>query len=74
LLGSPEGNQIEDISALASLENLADIKLWNNKISDISPLENLPGLKTLWILKGNPLSDESLIIVDNLKNRGVEVQ
>ena len=73
MLGSPESNQVEDVSALASLEKLVQLRLWNNKISDISPLANLPNVRTLWIINGNLLDEKSLSIVEQLKNKGVEI-
>jgi len=67
-------NHIIDISALASLTKLTDLHLWNNQINDISPLVNLPDLRRVGVVLGNPVDDWSRnTLVPQLKERGVEV-
>jgi Leucine-rich repeat (LRR) protein len=56
------------------MTKLQELRIWNNKISDMSPLAGLTNLKTLWILNGNPLSEESMnTYIPQLKARGVQV-
>jgi Leucine-rich repeat (LRR) protein len=43
------GNNISDISVLASLTKLRDIYLWNNQIVDITPLTDLVQLKYVFL-------------------------
>jgi Leucine-rich repeat (LRR) protein len=73
-MGSPENNQISDISPLSSLTKLKELRMWNNQVKDISSLISLNALKVLWILQGNPLSDESMnIYIPQLKMKGIQV-
>ena len=68
-----DGNQISDVSPLASLTNLTDLDLGNNQISDVSPLASLTNLTDLG-LYDNPLSQESIDVhVPNFEARGVTV-
>jgi len=50
------GNQIGDISAVASLSKLQDLYLWSNQVKDISALANLPDLRFLF-LQDNQIED-----------------
>jgi hypothetical protein len=50
------GNQISDITPLASLTSLQWLGLWGNQISDLSPLASLTNLWTLY-LGFNQISD-----------------
>jgi Leucine-rich repeat (LRR) protein len=74
-LGLP-GNNISDISALASLTNLEWLDLMSNNISDISPLVENSGLSagnTVY-LSGNPLSTTSVnAYIPQLEARGVYI-
>jgi Leucine-rich repeat (LRR) protein len=49
------------------------LRLPNNLIEDISVLTELPKLQTLWIM-GNPLDEKSEGIIQELKNKGIEVR
>jgi Leucine-rich repeat (LRR) protein len=55
------------------MTKLRTLALWDNEIVDISPLKELPDLRTLTIKNGNPLSEESTVILDELIEKGVEV-
>jgi hypothetical protein len=53
---------ISDYSVLRELPHLSEIRLWENKLEDISFLSSLPGLKVL-SLGGNPgIHDYSVLI------------
>ena len=50
------GNQIVDVSPLASLTRLEHLELGGNEIVDVSPLTSLPTLR--WLnLSGNKIQD-----------------
>ena len=69
-------NQISDISSLSPLTNLSVLSLYNNQISDISPLVANAGLSAGDVvdLRNNPLSDEALNdYIPALQARGGEV-
>jgi putative cell wall-binding protein len=63
-------NYITDISGLSSLKN-GEIDLSDNLITDISPLSNM--VSGTLNLSNNPLNENSLAIIQTLKNRGVNV-
>jgi Leucine-rich repeat (LRR) protein/putative cell wall-binding protein len=64
-------NLLKDIKALENV-TAGDIDLENNQIVDISPLRNLT---TGTInLKHNPLNSESIKLIRELRNKGVEVE
>ena len=68
--------QIEDVSALSGLTQLAKVWLGNNRIRDLAPLVANPGLGggDLVYVPRNPLTDESINQhVATLRNRGVIV-
>ena len=53
-----EGNQISDLSPIAGLVELRDLRLDENPISDLSPLKNLKNLTHL-VCRDTPVSDLS---------------
>jgi internalin A len=55
-----EGNQIEDLSPLASMVNLQKLNMVGNNISDISPLYGLKNLKHL-DLSDNDISEDQAL-------------
>jgi Leucine-rich repeat (LRR) protein/putative cell wall-binding protein len=64
-------NLLKDIKALENV-TAGDIDLENNQIVDISPLKNLTtGTVNL---KHNPLNSESIKLVRELRNKGIEVE
>ena len=66
---------ISEIEGLHRLTELEELYLSNNQITDISPLSGLSDLRTLWILQGNPLNEESLnVLIPELEERGTEVR
>jgi internalin A len=69
-------NQITDIFALSSLNNLTSLDLSNNQISDIKPLVDNSGISNgdSIYLEGNHLSDTSIsVYIPQLEARGVNV-
>ncbi|MCM3663626.1 cell wall-binding repeat-containing protein [Mesobacillus subterraneus] len=64
-------NSVKDIKALESV-TVGEIDLESNNIVDISPLRNLSA--GIVNLKNNPLSPESLKLIDELRRKGVEVE
>ena len=66
------GNQITDISLLSNLANLIELNLGGNQITDISVLSNLSNLAELNLL-GNQLPAEAGLIIQELKDRSVNV-
>ncbi len=52
-------NNIRDISCLANCENLVDLNICFNRISDWSPLYGLKKLRRLWLYNSNNYSDSS---------------
>ena len=60
------GNQIVDISELASLGNLMGLDLTENEIVDISPLSGLANLTTLWLDENEIVDISSLSGLPNL--------
>ncbi len=65
-------NNIENISALSSLENVEILDLLNNKIKDILPLKDLTKLKNLNI-HNNCITDFSPIEEIEKNNPGIEI-
>ena len=68
-------NDIVDITVLEVLHQLGRVYLANNQITDTLPLANNPGLgqgDTI-DLTGNPLSAESVNLIETLRGRGVNV-
>lgn len=55
---APDGEKIQDISALRYFTGLDGLSMNGNLIRDISPLQGLTGLHQLWILD-SPLDDVS---------------
>ena len=51
-----DGNQIDDVSHLAELTSLTDLRLQGNQVVDVEPLEDLTGLTELW-LQDNRITD-----------------
>lgn len=51
-------NDVHDISCLANCENLVDLNLCFNRISDLSPLYGLTHLRRLWLFNSNNYSDD----------------
>ena len=71
-----DGQRIVDISELAGLANLTDVRLAYNRIEDIGPLVANEGLGEGDVirLQGNPLSDESIRThIPALDARGVTI-
>ena|GEM_PF-947492 len=68
-------NSIVELGSLVGLINLSNLELSNNSIIDIQPLVDNEGIGDGDIvdLSENSLSDESLVLVDVLAARGVEV-
>ena len=69
-------NQITKIDSFRNLGYLEQIYLENNNISDISPLAQNGSLtpNTEINLENNPLSQESINLVSNLRARGLSVE
>ena len=67
-------NSIVDISALESLVNLEELSLEDNSITDFSALVNNSGLGKgdTVLVSGNPLTNDSILSIITLKNRGIE--
>ena len=64
-------NSVSDISPLAALTNLTELRLDHNQVSDISPLTALTNLTRL-VLGGSPISDISpLTALTNLTVLGL---
>ena len=63
-------NRISTINQLSSITT-GDIDLSNNLIKDITPLKNMKS-GSLY-LSGNPLNNESVAIIETLRNRGIDV-
>ena len=71
-----DSNQITEISALITLENLSSLYLSGNQIADIYPLiqNNGIGNGDRANLSNNPLSETSInIYIPQLEARGVTV-
>ena len=71
-----DGQRIADVSALATLTKLEDVRLSHNRIENIAPLVANPGLGEGDVvrLRGNPLSVESVDThIPALRARGVLV-
>ncbi len=71
-----DGQRVADISALAGLAELADVRLMHNRIEDIAPLVANEGLGDgdSVQLRGNPLNVESIDAhIPALEARGVMV-
>ena len=69
-------NEITDILPLASLPDIEELWLQDNRISDISPLVANEGLAAgdKVYLDGNPLDEASVNdFIPQLQRRGVEV-
>ena len=72
-------NNIFDISALSELTSLTDLQLYNNNISDISPLLALNLIGTEWdttglYITGNPLSYASInTYIPAMQAKGIEI-
>ena len=60
------GNQITDVTPLASLTELTYLSLNNNQITDVTPLASLTGLTRLY-LDSNQITDRSPL--DSLDNQ-----
>jgi outer membrane protein assembly factor BamB/Leucine-rich repeat (LRR) protein len=71
-----DGNQISDISPLSGLTGIYWLELGNNQISDISPLVSNTGIGggDSIDLRGNPLSTAALSDIQELQNRGANIQ
>lgn len=69
-------NNITNIHSLATVVNISTLLLNNNKIIDIEPLMDNPGLSTgdIVMLSNNPLNDISINeYIPELINRGVNI-
>ena len=71
-----DNNRITNIEPLRKLQYLEGIFLDNNRIIDITPLVQngnlIPDIEI--VLNGNPLSQESVDMVSNLRARGMNVE
>lgn len=66
-------NRVSDITPLASLYSLRSIGLLANQVTDLTPLMGLSDLESVE-LSGNPLAaDRSLLQLEELRARGVQV-
>ena len=66
------GNQVNDISPLATLTSLTELHLDGNQISDISPLTSLTNLANL-DLNNSQINDISPLVENNGLGEGDEV-
>ncbi|WP_123041442.1 stalk domain-containing protein [Cohnella candidum] len=65
-----EGNKIQDLTPLKNHPTLEYLYLDNNLIQDIKVLETIPNLREV-SLPDNPLNEESLKVLVDLRNKGV---
>ncbi|MDB5052425.1 MAG: hypothetical protein JWM44_475 [Bacilli bacterium] len=65
-------NKVNDVSALQGMDTLKHLFLEKNQISDITAIESLANLEDA-SLKGNPLNENSLLIIHTLTEKGVAV-
>ena len=58
---------------LRDLDQLRTLKLTNNEVTDLSPLLDLAGLKSVWV-RGNTLSEDTQNnVIPILRDRGAYV-
>ena len=66
-------NEIADVAALSNLEDLMHVDLGGNRVTDIRPLIGNSRLKRV-NLRSNPLSEMSINVADDLRQRGVDIE
>ena len=64
-------NQVADISPL-NVESLVELHLKNNAVQDLSRLRDAASLAVVDV-RGNPLAEDALAVLDALRERGVTV-
>lgn len=67
-----DDNQVSDLTPIRRLPALVVLSINNNKVTDVSPLLSVSSLEALEII-GNPLTTESIALLKELQDRGVEV-
>jgi Leucine-rich repeat (LRR) protein len=66
-------NQVHDVDPLVGLTNLSYLDLDSNQVEDISLFLTWAGSALDFYLRDNPLSDSSIDLIPELKDKGIEV-
>ncbi len=62
---------MSDLSPLRRLHRVASINMINNQVSDLAPLLEMQGLKSVW-LRGNLLNEKARVEqIPSLREQGV---
>lgn len=67
-------NQIKEIKGLDNLSSLERLYLRGNIITEIKGLENLSNLKVLGIQENGPFDDNSISVIEYMREKGIKVR